>query len=126
MTTKPKLRNIAALSSEQMQHLHKVLQEEELLNVPERPPLQRVERNGSGLPLSYAQQRLWFIAQLEPESAAYNCPVAVRLKGELDLEALEKTINTIVERHESLRTHFHEVNGKPEQVIKPQLHIAVP
>ena len=71
------------------------------------------------LPLSYAQQRLWFIDQIEGASAEYNMPEALRLKGELDRGALERTINAIVERHESLRTHFGEVDGEPEQVIEP-------
>ena len=90
------------------------------------PPLLPAERKADGLPLSYAQQRLWFIAQLEPDSAAYNCPVTVRLNGELDIAALQTTINTIVARHESLRTHFREIAGKPEQVIEPELRIVIP
>ena len=78
------------------------------------------------LPLSYAQQRLWFIDQFEGTSTEYNMPEALRLQGELDQEALERTINTIVERHESLRTHFVEVDGEPVQTIVPSLRIAVP
>jgi amino acid adenylation domain-containing protein len=79
------------------------------------------------LPLSYAQQRLWFLDQLrEGASTDYNVPVALRLRGELDLEALERTINTIVERHESLRTHFAEVDGEPVQVIETEVRIAIP
>src|SRR5215475_15196216 len=61
---------------------------------------QRPER----LPLSYAQQRLWFLDRMEGKGTVYNFLEALRLRGELDLEALERTINTIVERHESLRT----------------------
>jgi len=79
------------------------------------------------LPLSYAQQRLWFLDQLaEGSSTEYNVPVALRLKGDLSLDALERTIHTIVERHESLRTHFTEVNGEPVQVIEPEVRIAIP
>ena len=78
------------------------------------------------LRLSYAQQRLWFLDQLEGTSTEYNMPLALRLKGELDRGALEKTINTIVERHESLRTHFAMVEGEPVQVIERELRIAVP
>src|SRR6266849_6914481 len=77
------------------------------------------------LPCSYAQQRLWFIDQLEGSSTEYNMPEALRLKGELDGEALERAINTIVERHESLRTHFAAVDGEPVQVIEEGLQIAV-
>ena len=71
-------------------------------------PQSRPER----LPLSYAQQRLWFIDQLEGTSTEYNMPAALRLRGELDLEALERTIQAIVARHESLRTHFATVDGR--------------
>ncbi len=78
------------------------------------------------LRLSYAQQRLWFLDQLEGTSTEYNMPQALRLKGELDRGALEKTINAIVERHESLRTHFAMVEGEPVQVIERELRIAVP
>jgi amino acid adenylation domain-containing protein len=78
------------------------------------------------LPLSYPQQRLWFIDQLEKTSAEYNIPGALRLRGPLDLPALEKAINTIVERHESLRTTFVETGGQPSQIIASQLPIKIP
>src|SRR6185369_3408599 len=61
------------------------------------------------IPLSYAQQRLWFLDRLEGTSVEYNMPRADRLKGELDGGALAWALNTIVERHESLRTHFVEI-----------------
>jgi len=80
------------------------------------PPLQRSER-ASEMPLSFAQQRLWFLSQLEPESPFYNCPVALRLKGRLNVEALERTLAEIVRRHEVLRTSFPEQQGEPAQVI---------
>ena len=105
-------------------------------SVGELGPRLREERKGRAqlvrqerperLPLSYAQQRLWFIDRLEGTSTEYNVPQAVRLRGELDLGALEKAINRIVERHESLRTHFEEEGGEPVQVIKPVLRIEVP
>ena len=84
------------------------------------PPLVRVAREGQGgarLPLSFAQQRLWFIDQLEPGSAAYNLPGAVRLEGRLEIEALERAVNEIVRRHEVLRTRFEVEAGVPTQVI---------
>jgi amino acid adenylation domain-containing protein/non-ribosomal peptide synthase protein (TIGR01720 family) len=90
-----------------------------------RPPLVRLARPAR-LPLSYAQSRLWFIDQFEGTSAEYNMPQALRLSGELDRQALERTINTIVERHESLRTHFAVVDGDAVQIIVPVLRIAVP
>src|SRR5262249_32711160 len=69
----------------------------------EAPPLVKVSREGR-LPLSFAQQRLWFLDQLVPNNPFYNCPRAVRLEGRLDLEVLERVINEIVRRHEALRT----------------------
>jgi acyl carrier protein len=80
------------------------------------PPLVRVSRERE-LPLSFAQQRLWFLDQLEPGSAFYNVPTAVRLQGELNVEALERTLTEIVRRHEVLRTVFQSVNGDAVQVI---------
>ena len=71
------------------------------------PPILPVPRNGD-LALSFAQQRLWFFDQLEPGLSAYNIPAAVRLKGPLNLAALEQSLNEIVKRHESLRTTFRE------------------
>ncbi|HEU4835901.1 MAG TPA: amino acid adenylation domain-containing protein, partial [Pyrinomonadaceae bacterium] len=78
--------------------------------------LQAVERSGK-LPLSFAQQRLWFIDQLEPESAAYNIPAAVRLRGKLNVEALRRSFAEVVRRHEVLRTRFVTEAGEPQQVI---------
>ena len=78
------------------------------------------------LPASHAQRRLWFIDRLEGTSTEYNSCQALRLRGRLDRVALERTINTIVERHESLRTHFEEVDGEPIQVIERERRIEVP
>ncbi|HKR13655.1 MAG TPA: amino acid adenylation domain-containing protein [Pyrinomonadaceae bacterium] len=76
-----------------------------------------VDRNGA-LPLSFAQQRLWFLDQLEPGSPLYNVPEAVRLSGPLDTHALERSINELIHRHESLRTRFvADASGAPAQVI---------
>ncbi len=80
------------------------------------PPLRRVSRD-EVLPLSFAQQRLWFLAQLEPDSPFYNSPLAVRLKGEFQLPALEQTLRELLRRHEVLRTSFVTDQGKPRQVI---------
>ncbi|MGA9917346.1 MAG: condensation domain-containing protein, partial [Paraburkholderia sp.] len=88
-------------------------------------PIQPVARDGD-LPLSFAQQRLWFIDQLDPGNSVYNFPVAVRLKGSLNLVALEKSLNEIVRRHEALRTTFSMVDGQPAQVIASTLSIALP
>lgn len=77
------------------------------------------------LPLSFAQQRLWFLDQLVPNSSFYNIPQALRLQGNLDLAALEQSINTIVQRHEALRTTFAVVEERPVQVITPELQISL-
>ncbi len=69
------------------------------------------------VPLSYAQQRLWFIDQLEPGSPVYNMCEAVRLTGTLNVAALERSLNEIIRRHEALRTNFVSVDGSPVQVI---------
>jgi amino acid adenylation domain-containing protein len=83
-------------------------------------PIVPVPRD-TNLPLSFSQQRLWFLNQLEPNSTAYNFPVAVRLTGTLNVAALERSFNEIVQRHETLRTTFTSVNGQPIQVIDPTL-----
>jgi hypothetical protein len=81
------------------------------------PPLLPVPRGGA-LPLSFAQQRLWFLQNLEPESAAYNLPAAVRLLGDLDVERLAAVLGEIVRRHETLRTTFRTDGADgPVQVI---------
>ena len=82
------------------------------------PDLTAVKRNGA-LPLSFAQQRLWFLDQLEPASALYNLPQVVQLSGAIDVAALERSLNELVRRHESLRTCFVENGGEPVQVILP-------
>ena len=82
----------------------------------------RIDRQGE-LPLSYAQERLWFLDQLVPNNAFYNIPIALRLKGVLNVEALEKTLNEIVQRHEALRTRFVNQEGQPSQVIVPECEL---
>ncbi|MFL5384639.1 MAG: amino acid adenylation domain-containing protein, partial [Longimicrobiaceae bacterium] len=84
----------------------------------ELPPIEPVER-GADLPLSFAQQRLWFIERLEGVGAAFHIPVRQRLRGELDRAALRRALDRIVARHEALRTTFAEVDGAPVQRIAP-------
>lgn len=78
------------------------------------------------VPLSFAQQRLWFIDRLEPGNPVYNFPAAVRLKGPLNIVALRQSLNEIVRRHEALRTTFTIVDGRPVQVIAPFLALTLP
>ncbi|RYZ33853.1 MAG: non-ribosomal peptide synthetase, partial [Myxococcaceae bacterium] len=75
--------------------------------------------------LSFAQQRLWFIDQLEPGTALYNVPVAVRLEGTLRREVLEQALREVVRRHEALRTTFTEENGQARQVIHSEVDLAL-
>ena len=75
------------------------------------------------LPLSYAQQRVWFLDKLEGSSAEYNIREAWRLKGELDCAVLERALNALVARHETLRTYFVEEDGEPAQVVEPAAYI---
>ncbi|HZG42966.1 MAG TPA: amino acid adenylation domain-containing protein, partial [Longimicrobium sp.] len=93
--------------------------------LPVLPPVVPTERTGA-LPLSFAQERLWFIDRMEPGSAAYNVPVALRLGGALDEAALERSLGEIVRRHEALRTVFAEVDGSPVQVVAPFGGFALP
>ncbi len=84
------------------------------------PPMTRVSRD-EPLPLSFAQQRLWFLDQLEPNNPLYNVPHIVRLRGALHAAVLEKTLNEIVRRHETLRTRFDSIDDQPVQVIAPTM-----
>jgi amino acid adenylation domain-containing protein len=77
-------------------------------------------------PTSFAQQRLWFLGRLAPGNPFYNVSTALRLKGALDVTALNRTFNEIVRRHETLRTRFLVVDGQPLQAISPSLSIPLP
>ena len=88
-------------------------------------PIARVSRE-QNLPLSFAQQRLWFLDKLSSRNTSYNIQVAVRLKGPLDHLALERSLNEIIKRHEALRTTFAVRDGLPVQVIAPEYAISLP
>ena len=77
-------------------------------------------------PISFAQERLWFLNQMEPESSSYNVPAAVSLSGPLNVRALEMSLNAVVERHEVLRASFPSVEGRPQQVVSPDIHLPLP
>ncbi|MCA2629947.1 MULTISPECIES: amino acid adenylation domain-containing protein, partial [unclassified Microcystis] len=96
---------------QQIQHLQ---QQDLTLSAP--PILARDKQ--SDLLLSYAQTRLWFLDQLEPNSAFYNILVALRLQGHLNRSALTQSLEGIIQRHEALRTNFITVNGQPTQVVQ--------
>ncbi|MCI0486642.1 MAG: amino acid adenylation domain-containing protein, partial [Blastocatellia bacterium] len=90
------------------------------IRASEIPPIEHISRDG-GIPLSFAQQRIWMLDQLNPGNPVYNILLAVELTGILKAEALERSINEIIRRHEVLRTRFETVEGHPVQVIMPQL-----
>ena len=85
-------------------------------------PLVRAERQGD-LPLSFAQQRMWLLYQLESDQSLYNIPIAIRLTGLLQVAVLTKAVNEILRRHESLRTSFSAHRGTPFQVVHPHQDI---
>ncbi|HEU4963515.1 MAG TPA: amino acid adenylation domain-containing protein [Bacilli bacterium] len=93
----------------------------------ELPPILPIpRREGEEIPLSFAQQRLWFLDQLEPQSALYNMVDVISLQGELHRTALARALNSVVERHEALRTVFIERDGQPRQKILPFAPFALP
>ncbi|MEG5081816.1 amino acid adenylation domain-containing protein [Microcoleus sp. AT8-B4] len=87
-------------------------------------PIVPMGRDGN-LPLSFAQQRLWFLDQLVPNNPFYNVPAALRLTGSLNFSALQKTFNEIVRRHEALRTNLAVVSGQPVQKIAAAFHLPI-
>ncbi|MFL5542599.1 MAG: amino acid adenylation domain-containing protein, partial [Longimicrobiaceae bacterium] len=93
--------------------------------LPPLPPVVPVER-GQAPPLSFAQERLWFLDRLEPGNPFYNLPAALRLGGALDVPALERALGEVVRRHEALRTTFAEGGEGPVQVIAPFAGFALP
>jgi len=89
------------------------------------PPIpQRINRESASL--SFAQQRLWFLDQLDPGSPLYSMPRQIRARGVLDAGAMERALNALVVRHESLRTSFPAVDGQPVQRIAPSALIQMP
>jgi amino acid adenylation domain-containing protein/non-ribosomal peptide synthase protein (TIGR01720 family) len=89
------------------------------------PPIVPLSRDAE-LPLSFAQQRLWVLDQIDPQSAAYHIPARFRLQGKLDLPALARTFTAIVRRHEVLRTTLPAVDGRPRQVVGPAVPWELP
>jgi amino acid adenylation domain-containing protein len=89
------------------------------------PPVVPVSREQE-LPLSFAQERLWFLDQLEPNSAVYNIPMGLRLEGALNVAVLQRCLDEIIRRHETLRTRFEAVEGRPVQVIEPFHSLEMP
>ncbi|MBG1258891.1 non-ribosomal peptide synthetase [Nostoc commune] len=114
----------AELRSRKME-IVKFLQQAQIASNAYAHSIQPADRNAN-LPLSFAQQRLWFLEQLQPGSATYNIPTAVRLMGSLNITVLARSLNEIVRRHEVLRTHFPTVDGNPLLTIEPSVEVLVP
>jgi amino acid adenylation domain-containing protein/non-ribosomal peptide synthase protein (TIGR01720 family) len=91
---------------------------------PDVPAIKKARRD-QVLPLSFAQQRLWFLERLQPGSTAYSMLFGIWLSGTLDKEAFHRSLREIVRRHEVLRTTFHEKNGVPEQKIKDHIELPI-
>jgi amino acid adenylation domain-containing protein/non-ribosomal peptide synthase protein (TIGR01720 family) len=113
-------RQISALSPERRELLlRRLAAQQGGTTLPSLSPQPRV----GPIPLSFAQQRLWFLDQMEPGTPAYNIPLALRLHGPLNTSALEQSLNAIVARHEVLRTTFATHDGQPSQLIAPSLFL---
>ena len=111
----------ADLSAEELALLEMMLAEEgvETSTEPTIPPRANQEKS----PLSFAQQRLWFLEQLEPGSPVYHIPAAFRLRGVVDTAVLQQALNQLAQRHESLRTVFVSEDGTPYQKVLPAVEL---
>src|SRR5690242_5625917 len=112
---------IASLSPEKRALLQLRLRRSPASAKPESAIKARADRSSARA--SFAQQRLWFLEQLEPGQAAYNVPRAIRLSGRLDIQALRAMLAEVVRRHEPFRTHFVNVDGELRQIIRDDVSI---
>ncbi len=114
--------NLAGMSAAKRELLEKYLRG----NLKEQPSAPRTIAPcppGTAPQLSFAQERLWFLDQLNPDTAVYNVPLAVRLSGPISAAVLERSINEIVRRHDALRTTFANVDGQPVPRVSPKLNV---
>jgi amino acid adenylation domain-containing protein len=92
---------------------------------PSLPPVVRVPRDRP-LPLSFSQERLWFLARLQPDDPSYHVPRAIRISGPFDPAALEAAFSALIARHEVMRTVFPAIDGRPAQVVRPASRFVLP
>jgi amino acid adenylation domain-containing protein/non-ribosomal peptide synthase protein (TIGR01720 family) len=116
----PDLRDLLALHKAELVKLLQKKSNASDTSIPQVPVSLR-----KNFPLSFAQEGLWFLSQLEPTNPFYNEPLALRLHGSLNVVALEKSLNKIIQRHEALRTNFATVEGQPVQVIAESVTLSV-
>ena len=122
--TEDKYGKPAGFSDIQLELLAHLLEEEGVENPASQMILTREEKDK--WPLSFAQKRLWFLNQLEPNNPAYNVSAYVQISGPLQPEAFNRSLNGLVVRHETLRTIFVNEQGKPKALVKPSLHLHIP
>ncbi|HEY0737414.1 MAG TPA: condensation domain-containing protein, partial [Herpetosiphonaceae bacterium] len=118
------LPSISGLSAADLE-LFAYLLEEEGVDTTSQRVIPRRDPNAV-IPLTLAQERMWFLDQWDPGNPASNIPFAVRLKGQLQVPELQRSLNEIVRRHESLRTSLRVVNGQPQQIVVPPLAVPLP
>uniref|UniRef100_UPI0035309434 amino acid adenylation domain-containing protein n=1 Tax=unclassified Pseudomonas TaxID=196821 RepID=UPI0035309434 len=117
------IESVGSLSAQEKKALA-VLLKQQGINLFEIAPVFKRQQD-EPLRLSYAQERQWFLWQLEPESPAYHLPRALRLKGRLDHSALQHSFDTLLARHESLRTHLHQDGEQVVQVVQAQSSVSI-
>lgn len=118
------MKNKGLFSNNRRDALKRLLEKDGLST--KRTGIPRREHNLSHAPLSFAQQRLWFLNQMGPGNTAYNIPFALRLNGTLNSAAMEQSLNEITKRHEILRTTFQLIDSQPMQVIAPDATFSLP
>jgi hypothetical protein len=119
-----RLATAVGLSARQREMLASLLAEEGI-DLGCEPPITPLPGHGD-LQLSSAQLSLWFLQQMEPESSIYNIAVAVRLAGELDIQALDRALAEVTRRHETLRSSFVEAGGEPRVKVAPPRPVHLP
>ncbi|MEU6810474.1 amino acid adenylation domain-containing protein [Streptomyces sp. NPDC046831] len=115
--------NLSELSAEERERLLDLLQDEAADAPSDRIPAAAGE---GPAPASYAQRRLWFVDRFDPGNPAYNVPLAARIRGDLDLDALAAALRMVVDRHDVLRTTFREADGGPVQVVAEPGEVELP